>query len=146
MALTEQKRRYAEARLSGEGKKQAAISAGCPVKTASQAASRLEKDSEVQAAMGRATVVKSAPKAELPTGDPDPYIPQVADDPLVFFKSMMNDLVAHPKLRLEAAKALAAFTAPKPGESGKKEQKADAAQRVASGSFKTSAPPLRSVK
>ena len=40
MALTEQKRRYAAARLAGLGKKAAAIEAGCPEKTAAQAASR----------------------------------------------------------------------------------------------------------
>ncbi len=43
MALTEQKRRYAAARLSGMGKKAAAIEAGCPERTAAQAASRYEK-------------------------------------------------------------------------------------------------------
>lgn len=135
MALTEQKRRYADARLSGLSKKESAIQAGCPEKTASQAASRLEKDPEVQAAMGRSTAVKSAVKAVTPTGDPDPYVPQAADDPLEFFKGMMNDLGADPKLRLDAAKALASFTVSKPGEKGKKEQVQEAAEQVASGRF-----------
>ncbi|MBL7231080.1 MAG: terminase small subunit [Pseudomonas sp.] len=135
MALTEQKRRYAEARLSGDSKKQAAISAGCPEKTASQAASRLEKDPEVLAAMGRSTAVKSAAKSVTPTGDPDPYIPKAATDPLEFFAGMMNDLEADPKLRLDAAKALASFTVSKPGEKGKKDQLQEAAEKVASGRF-----------
>jgi phage terminase small subunit len=146
MALTEQKRRYAEARLSGQTKKKAAISAGCPEKTASQAASRLERDGEVLAAMGRATVVKAAAKATQPQGNPDPYIPKPADDPLIFFKAMMNDLEADPKLRLEAAKSLAAFTVLKPTESGKKDQKADAAKNAGAGRYGTGAPPLRAVK
>ena len=146
MALTAQKRRYAEARLSGMSKKESAIHAGCPEKTASQAASRLEKDAEVQAAMGRATVVRSAAKAP-PAGDPVPYIPLSADDPLDFFKGMMNDLEADPKLRLEAAKALASFTVSKPGEKGKKEQVQEAAEQVASGRFGLRKPgQLRAVK
>jgi phage terminase small subunit len=64
MALTEQKRRYAEARMSGASKKEAAIAAGCPEKTASQAASRYEKDPDVLAAIGRTQVVKAAVKHE----------------------------------------------------------------------------------
>lgn len=147
MALTEQKRRYAEARLSGEGKKQAAISAGCPEKTASQAASRLEKDPEVQAAIGRSTVVKSFAVTVAPTGDPDTYIPKAAGDPLEFFKGMMNDLEADPKLRLDAAKALASFTVSKPGEKGKKEQVQEAAEQVNSGRFALRKPgQLKAVK
>lgn len=147
MALTEQKRRYADARLSGATKKEAAIAAGCPEKTASQAASRLEKDPEVQAAMGRATVVKAAVKSLPPSGAPDRYIPQSADDPLEFFKGVMNDLEADPKLRLDAAKALASFTVSKPGEKGKKEQVQEAAEQVASGRFGLRKPgQLRAVK
>lgn len=147
MALTEQKRRYAEARLSGEGKKQAAIIAGCPVKTASQAASRLEKDPEVQAAMGRALVVNSARKAEQPKADPAPYIPASADDPMDFLRSVMSDLVADPKLRIDAAKALLPYVHGKIGEGGKKDQKVDAAKKAAAtGRFRSGAPPLRSVK
>lgn len=148
MALTEQKRRYAEARLSGLGKKQAAITAGCPEKTASQAASRLEKDPEVQAAMGRSVVVNSTMKSEQPQGDPDPYIPAAADDPMDFLKGVMQDLVADPKLRIDAAKALLPYIHGKVAEGGKKEQKADAAKKAATGRFRTGAPPtpLRSVK
>lgn len=147
MALTEQKRRYADARLSGMSKKESAILAGCPEKTASQAASRLEKDAEVQAAMGRTTAVKAAAKSAPPVGDPDPYIPQAAEDPLEFFKGMMNDLEADPKLRLDAAKALASFTVSKPGEKGKKEQVQEAAEQIASGRFGLrKSGPLRAVK
>src|SRR5690606_19547375 len=135
MALTEQKRRYAEARLSGMAKKEAAIAAGCPEKTAAQAASRYEKDPDVQAAMGRAVALKAKAKHDDPQVDPNPYMPSQADDPLEFFKGVMNDLDADPKLRRDAAKALASFTLAKPGEKGKKEQVQDAAQQVASGRF-----------
>ena len=144
MALTEQKRRYAAARLAGASKKQAAVAAGCPEKTASQAASRLEKDPDVQAAMGRAFVAEKARK-EQPAVDPDPYIPAQAGDALEFMRRMMNDLEADPKLRLDAAKALAMYTVVKPGEQGKKGQKADAAKKAAAGRFGQSAPPRLAV-
>jgi phage terminase small subunit len=144
MALTEQKRRYAAARLSGMPKKQAAIEAGCPEKTAAQAATRLEKDPDVQAAMGRSVAVAQQRKNE-PKIDPDPHIPAQAGDPLEFMRTMMNDLEAEPKLRLDAAKALAAFTVAKPGEQGKKDQKADAAKKASAGRFGQSAPPRLAV-
>lgn len=130
MALTEQKRRYAAARLSGMPKKQAAIAAGCPEKTASQAASRYEKDPDVQSAMGR-QVAAEARKTEQPSSaDPDPYIPSQVDDPVAFFKQVTNDLEADPKLRLDAAKAWAQFTVAKPGEKGKKEERQEKAEQA----------------
>ncbi len=144
MALTEQKRRYAAARLSGLGKKAAAIEAGCPEKTAAQAGSRYEKDPDVQAAMGRA-VIAAEIRRDQPAADPDPHIPEKAGDPLEFMRQMMNDLAADPKLRLDAAKALAAFTVAKPGEQGKKEQKADAAKKAGAGRFGQIAPPRLAV-
>lgn len=146
MALTEQKRRYAAARLSGLGKKAAAIEAGCPEKTAAQAASRYEKDPDVQAAMGRAVAVEAKKVAAPPPADPDPHIPAPADGPLEFMRKMMNDLEADPKLRLDAAKSLAAFTVTKPGEKGKKEERADAAKQAGKGRFASAPPPLRAVK
>ncbi|MOA34304.1 hypothetical protein D3C78_1556710 [compost metagenome] len=146
MALTEQKRRYAAARLSGFSKKAAAIEAGCPEKTASQAASRYEKDLDVQAAMGRAVAAQPAKVKHEPQVDPNPHIPAPAAEPLEFMRQMMNDLEADPKLRLDAAKALAGFTVPRPGEAGKKGQKADAAKQAGLGRFASAPPPLRAVK
>ncbi len=129
MALTEQKRRYAAARLSGMGKKAAAIEAGCPERTAAQAASRYEKDPDVQAAMGRQLKVAEK-KVASTSADPDPYIPARSDDPLEFMRQVMNDLEADPKLRLDAAKSLAAFTVAKPGEKGKKEERQEKAEQA----------------
>ena len=147
MALTDQKRRYADARLAGMGKKQAAIEAGCPEKTAAQAASRYEKDPDVIAAMSRTVAVQERKKSAPPEVDPNPHIPATAADPLEFMRQMMNDLEAEPKLRLDAAKALAAFTVAKPGEKGKKEQVQEAAEQVASGRFGLRKPgQLRAVK
>lgn len=129
--LTEQKRRYAQARIDGMRKKQAAIEAGCPEKTAAQAATRLEKDPEVQAAMGRIMRSEEIRTGNEPSADLETYIPAKANDPLEFMRGMMNDFEAEPKLRLEAAKALAAFTIAKPGEKGKKEAQEDKAKAVA---------------
>ncbi|MEQ7920237.1 terminase small subunit [Xanthomonas sp. WHRI 1810A] len=76
--------------------------------------------------------------------------PDVLDeDPLAFFRSMMADDDMDPKLRLEAAKSLAAFTVQKPGDAGKKQEKENAAKAASKGKFGASAPPpshLRSVK
>ncbi|WP_241388752.1 terminase small subunit [Pseudomonas aeruginosa] len=129
MALTEQKRRYAAARLSGMGKKAAAIEAGCPERTAAQAASRYEKDPDVQAAMGRQLKAADT-KVDKVSADPDPYIPAKSDDPLEFMRQVMNDLEADPKLRLDAAKSLAAFTVAKPGDKGKKEERQEKAEQA----------------
>ncbi|MDR6432020.1 hypothetical protein [Brucella pseudogrignonensis] len=133
MALTEQKRRYADARLSGASKREAAISAGCPEKTASQAASRYEKDPDVVAAVDRKRAVNTVVKSDPPNGDLDPHITEQVNDPLKFFEQVMNNAEADPKLRLEAAKALASFTVAKPGESGKKEQREKKAAEVMNG-------------
>lgn len=132
MALTEQKRRYAEARMSGASKKEAAIAAGCPEKTASQSASRYEKDADVIAVMGRKRAVKSGVKSGQSADNEETYIPAAADDPIEFFKQVTNDLEADPKLRLEAAKAWAAYTVAKPGEAGKKTQRQEKADQASS--------------
>ena len=145
MALTEKKRRYAAARLAGAPKKQAAIEAGCPEKTAAQAASRLEKDPDVLAAMSRTVAVQEQKKVAPPDLDPAPHIPATADDPMVFLREMMNDLQAEPKLRLDAAKALLPYVHGKVAEQGKKEQKTAAAGKVAGGKFGMSAPPRLAV-
>lgn len=63
-----------------------------------------------------------------------------SDDPLDFMRHMMKDSSEDPRLRLEAAKSLAAYTLSKPGEKGKKEEKADAAKEVAR-KFGTIPPP-----
>lgn len=67
--------------------------------------------------------------------------------PLDYMASVMNDGVEDPKLRLDAAKALASFTVAKPGEKGKKEERQDAAKQVASsGRFSSAPAPLKAVK
>jgi len=147
MALTVRKRRYVEARLSGLNKKQSAIAAGYSEKTASQSASRLEKDADVLAAMGRLQgVVEDVARSEPPQPETVDEAVRVAratqqggetaattDDPLRYFVRVMNDVAEDPKLRLDAAKALASYTIPKPGEVGKKQTRQANAEKSASG-------------
>jgi phage terminase small subunit len=87
-------------------------------------------------------------KTDEPKVDLDAYIPTAEEDPLKFLANMMNNLEAEPRLRLDAAKALASFTVSKPGEKGKKEDKAEAAKVASKGRFAAAPPPehLRVVK
>lgn len=147
MALTVRKRRYVEARLSGLGKRRSAIEAGYSEKTASQSASRLEKDADVLAAMERLqgaaedvarseppqteTVDEAVRVARVTSRDDEPVV--TTDDPLRYFVRVMNDVTEDPKLRLDAAKALASYTIPKPGDVGKKQTRQANAEKSASG-------------
>jgi len=146
MALTDQKRKYALARLSGLSKKAAAIEAGCPEKTASQAAARYEKDPDVQAVMARTQAAEKTKTHVPPADDPglEPGIIGPAENGVQFAFAMMNDLYTDPKLRLEAAKLHAAYTMSKPGEKGKKEERAEAAAKASGGRFSSAPPPPRS--
>lgn len=67
------------------------------------------------------------------------------NDPKTFLATVMNDPMADARLRLDAAKALLPYVAEKPGEVGKKEQRAQAAKKVSGGKFAPVAPPLRLV-
>nr|WP_298117411.1 terminase small subunit [uncultured Pseudomonas sp.] len=145
MALTKRKRDYAAARLRGMSQKESALAAGCPEKTAKQAGYNLERDLDVQAAMGRAVVVAEKKAASLPI-TPEPYIPPSSSDPLEFMRQMMEDERAEPKLRLDAATRLAQFTIPKPGAKGKKEEQVGAAKKAGTGRFGPAPPPLHVVK
>lgn len=149
--LTQKKRLYAEARMSGLNMTAAAIAAGCPEKTAQPAGSRYEKDADVIAYIKRAKAPKPAepePIAAVQAPAPQPEPPKMPlrfEDPLEFLRHVTNDAAEDPRLRLDAAKAWASFTIAKPGEKGKKEEKAEAAKKVA-GRFTTAAAPLKAVK
>lgn len=67
------------------------------------------------------------------------------DDPRIFLTALMNDPLADARLRLDAAKALLPYIAQKPGEVGKKEERAQAAKKAGRGKFAPVAPPLRLV-
>lgn len=145
--LTKYKRLYAQGRMLGKNQTDSAIYAGCSVKTAAQAASRYEKDPDVIGYLLRLRAGEpednpapkpAKPKAEKPPKEVAPApTPTVAegDDPVAFMRAVWQNEEEDPKLRLEAAKAHAAFTVAKPGEKGKKEQKQEEAEKTASGRF-----------
>lgn len=141
-ALTEQQRLYAEARLKGLTKKDAAIAAGCPEKTASQAGSRLEKHPHVLEHLARLKAIESK---QNPSAGADPLPPgaddQFFDDPKEMLRHAMNDRRLDYKTRLEAAKSLLPYEHQKMGETGKKEGQATAAGKVVQGRFKQAPPP-----
>lgn len=151
MSLTNQQRLYAESRFAGLGKKEAALAAGCPGKTAAQAGSRLEKHPNVIMHLARlkeneSETVPGAGRDALPRGvDPSRL---VFDDPMELLKAQMNNYMLDPKVRIQAATALLPYTHQKMGESGKKENSENDARQVAnSGRFQPIAPPqLRLIK
>lgn len=63
------------------------------------------------------------------------------NDPKEFLLSIMNDVNADPRARIDAAKCLMPFCHPKLGEGGKKDQKQDAAKAASQGKFAPKAPP-----
>ncbi|GLC92326.1 hypothetical protein Tamer19_17340 [Cupriavidus sp. TA19] len=167
MALTGKKLKFAEAKARGLSNKQAAIDAGYSAGTAAAAGSRLAKDADVLAHLARkskagtarkaAPPAKAAPKAK-PVREPESLDEDAAvaafnweqatqySDPKAFLKAVMNDDLTEPKLRVFAAKELMPYFHRKLGDAGKKEDRADAAKKAASGRFAAAAPPLRAVK
>jgi phage terminase small subunit len=168
--LTPKQKAYAQARADGAKQTHAAIAAGYSEKTATQAASRLEKDHEVFAHIQRLKGLPSAPLKEVTkktikrlvkfakkpvqiAAPPAPVIEPVSEpvrermidigtlDPLELMKQLVSDVSEDPKLRLAAAVALAPYMHSKQAELGKKEQQAQTAQSAATGKFAASAPP-----
>lgn len=161
MALTPKKRAFADALRGGASNKDAAIAAGYSASSASAAGSRLAKDPHVLAELAKGAINKNvkakpaAPKAK--TAEPDTELPDdgptfdlaralTFTDPKAFLIAAMNDPEAEAKLRVDAAKALMPFMHQRKGETGKKEEKQDAAEKAAAGMYGTGKPPLRSVK
>lgn len=160
MALTAKKKAFADAVLAGKSHKAAAVAAGYSEKTASPAGSRLAKDPDVVAYLGK----KKAPKAKKaghtqPDGTKSPDAPAnwpfgvqpTASDkrdeaPAArltareYLSKLVNDAEADEKLRLDAAKKLIEFEEAKPAPVGKKEGQKKDAEKVAS-RFAPSAPP-----
>lgn len=153
MALTDKKRQYVAARLSGLSGAKAAIAAGYSEKGAAQAAARLNKDPDVIAALQRAERVNNdVNNAALPSGAADQEMAGIGlaalgltSDPKRVLVALMNDANEEPKLRLEAAKALMPFVHARVADQGKKAAKNEAAKKAAN-RFAPSAPPLRMVK
>ncbi|MFY2030540.1 terminase small subunit [Achromobacter xylosoxidans] len=169
MALTDKKRCFVDALLSGLSGAKAAIHAGYSENGAAQAAARLMRDKHVLAALGRIAEVnktvnkktvnkkgKAQPPAE-ETTPPDVAPPATTDgspmggiglkalgltsDPRTVLVAIMNDASEEPKLRLEAAKALMPFTHGKVADQGKKDAQKDAAKKAATGGRFNPPPP-----
>lgn len=147
MSLTKQQREYAEARFKGLSKKEAALAAGCPAKSASQAGSRLEKHPNVVAHLGR---LKADESDNIPAAGRDVEVPgQLEDfyeDPKELLREVMNDRTQDIKIRLQAATALLPYEHKKLGETGKKESSEEAAKGVAQGRFSPAQPPPSQLK
>lgn len=96
--------------------------------------------------------VKGRSGGARPNTGPKPREPQLLDipvpvgdslahsDPKVFLLALMNDLEADVKLRADAAKALMPFMHERKDGAGKKEQRQQAAEKVA-GRFSAGTPP-----
>lgn len=137
--LTEQKLKYVALRRAGVEKKQAAIGAKYSAKTASQAASRLERDPEVREAIDAREgefLPKSMQEKRPPPPKIDPDEPVSTLDTKEYTDSKqylidtMNDKTLSKALRHDAAKVLMPFQHAKKGELGKKETRDSAAKKV----------------
>lgn len=139
--LTDQKAKYAEGRVRGMNKRDAAVFAGCPPKTAQNAASRYEKDADVIEAIRRlnhgqdlppsapavnkrpkpiaVTPIDRHPAMDFPPPPPVAELPQT-DDPVKWLRNLMNDGTQPIKERNGAAKKLADLEAKKKPEAAAK--------------------------
>lgn len=133
--LTDQKARYAEGRVRGMSKRDAAVFAGCPPKTAQNAASRYEKDADVIEAIRRLNHGQDLPPAapavnkagsnrravraatdDRPAAMDMPPLPDieplpVTDDPKAWLRALMNNETQPIKERNAAARKLAELEA-----------------------------------
>nr|WP_255368581.1 terminase small subunit [Polaromonas sp. OV174] len=82
--------------------------------------------------------IEAAPEPDRPTFDLSKALQH--QDPKMFLLAAMNDGELAEKLRIDAAKALMPFMHQKLGEGGKKEQRNEAAKKVA-GRFSAAEPP-----
>lgn len=138
MALTAKKKAFAQAKHDGANNKEAAIFAGCSPETASQAGSRMAKDSDVIAQIEKLKSVKGVNNDVKP--DPKPIITKKVietassrADPLKFLEEIWTDPVEDMKMRMDAAKAALPYFHGKVAEKGKKETKADEAKKATQG-------------
>ena len=86
------------------------------------------------------------PGAGRPKSEPVllPDLP-TTNDPLVFLLALVNEPTADMRLRLNAAVALMPYVHVKAGETGKKDEKREAAKKASAGKFAPSHAPVRLV-
>lgn len=150
MALTAKMKAFAQAIVDGMSKKDAAISAGYPDKSAMQQGSKLSRNPEIIAYIDqystakkltsekkKLTPEKPAPKPVASGEEDNPFEDSYAkDDPLQFLIDVMNNKDNEMGLRLHAAKSVLPYVHGKVAEKGKKESKADGAKQTATGGGK----------
>lgn len=155
MALTDKKRRFADALLSGASKSQAAIDAGYSVKTAPQAGSKLFKDPDVSAYMQRCAALVPPPQKvkskvkEVNSVESALQVSPAFDTRGLLERIALSNELLNPDLAAKIALGLMPYDHPKKGDIGKKESVEAASQKAAKGKFGPAAPPpthLRSVK
>lgn len=135
MALTQKKKAFAQAKHDGADNREAALFAGYSPESASQAGSRLAKDSDVISHIEHLANVKAQPKnvkATLPEKTTPSDVTRRAfacEDPMEKLIEFMND--PDVDIAMEAAKALMPYKHGKVAEKGKKETKADEAKNAA---------------
>src|SRR5690606_8679992 len=145
MALTDRKRRFADALMSGASQAEAAVTAGYSEKTAKQQGYKLARVPDVLRYIERMEALEdekqqaSAEGRQVNLSD----LAQRFDDPADFLRSVMNNEREEMRLRMDAAKTLMPYTHGKIGEVGKKEKQREAAQNAAKGRFAPSRPPQR---
>lgn len=151
--LTGQKRKFAQALMSGSSQAEAARKAGYSEKTARSQGSRLAKDPDIIAFIEKNGAGDKPSKF---VGLPIPPSVKVGkdiamevepvqtlnkyEDPLEFLKSVMNDPNLEIDDRKDAAKAMLPYIHQKKGEGGKKDAKGAAAKNAAN-KFAVPAPP-----
>lgn len=140
--LTDQQQKYAEGRMAGLRVRDAAIFAGCPEKTASQAGSRLERHPLVQAKLVRLKQIEAEqnPEGGCDAVPKDAFLSNVVDS-LDFMRQAMKCPGLDFDDRFKAAKELLAYEHPKMGETGKKQQRDNDAGDVVKGRFAPAKPP-----
>lgn len=151
MALTDNQRRFVDAKVRGASNKDAAEAAGYAAATASAAGSRLAKNPDILAELERRSRVKGRARkaqAEPPVDDP-PADEQEGDedngeqlanlphtnDPLTWLLALMNESKAKVFDRRNAAQAALPYIHGKKADQGKKEQKGAAAKEASKGRY-----------
>lgn len=143
MALTDKKRRFADALMSGASQAEAAVTAGYSEKTAKQQGYKLARDPDVLRYIERMEALEDEKQQASAEGRQVnlPDLAQRFDDPADFLRSVMNNEREEMRLRMDAAKTLMPYTHAKLGEVGKKEQKREAAKEAGKGRFATGRAP-----
>lgn len=127
--LTAKQRKFIAAYVrTGEATASAVEAGYAPADARSRACKLLKND----AVRGEIERLSRLAEEGHPVGRPTPP----ADDPLAYMREVMNDHLEDPRLRLEAAKALAQYTHPKPGAQGAKASRKEAAKQAAKGRFR----------